>query len=46
MVILEVSSGASYETNKEAAKNSNLSASNRISHGANAVQDKSIGIYF
>ncbi|CAF0794470.1 unnamed protein product [Rotaria sordida] len=38
--VKEVSSGASYEANKEAAKNDNLSASSRISHGVNAVGDK------
>ncbi len=36
----EVSSGASYEANKEAAKNDNLSAGSRVSHGVDAVKDK------
>jgi hypothetical protein len=44
LVILEVSSGTSYQANKEAAKNDNLSAGTRISHGADAVKDKSTGI--
>lgn len=38
--LLEVSSGASYEANKEAAKNDNLSAGSRIGHGIDAVKDK------
>lgn len=38
--LIEVSSGTSYEANKEAAKNDNLSASNRVSCGVNAVNDK------
>lgn len=38
--LLEVSSGASYEANKEAAKNENLSAGSRIGHGIDAVKDK------
>jgi len=37
---IEVTSGASYQANKEAAKNDNLSASNRISHGVDAAKDK------
>jgi len=36
----EVTSGASYEANKEAAKNDNLSAGTRVSHGVDAVKDK------
>ncbi|CAF4190845.1 unnamed protein product [Rotaria sp. Silwood2] len=40
----EVSSGASYEANKEAAKNDNLSASSRISHGVDAVKDKEFNV--
>ncbi|CAF0758100.1 unnamed protein product [Adineta steineri] len=36
----EVTSGASYEANKEAAKNDNLSAGSRIGHGVDAVKDK------
>jgi len=36
----EVTSGASYEANKQAAKNDNLSASSRISHGVDAAKDK------
>ncbi len=39
---LEVSSGTSYEANKQAAKNDNLSASSRVSHGVDAVKDKSM----
>ncbi|CAF5074021.1 unnamed protein product [Rotaria sp. Silwood1] len=38
--VKEVSSGASYQANKEAAKNDNLSAGSRISHGVDAVKDK------
>ncbi len=40
LIILEVSSGASYQANKEAAKNDNLSAGTRINHGVDAVKDK------
>ncbi len=43
-MFLEVASGASYEANKEAAQNSNLSAGSRIGYGVDAVQDK--GQYF
>ena len=39
-ITLEVTSGASYEANKQAAKNDNLSAGNRIGHGIDAVKDK------
>jgi hypothetical protein len=39
-LFVEVTSGASYQANKEAAKNDNLSAGTRISHGVDAVQDK------
>jgi len=38
--VKEVTSGASYEANKEAAKNENLSAKTRVTHGADAVKDK------
>jgi hypothetical protein len=41
-VFLEVSSGASYEGNKEAAKNQNLSAGSRVGHAVDAVKDKGI----
>jgi len=36
----EVTSGSSYEAHKEAAKNDNLSASSRVSHGIDACKDK------
>jgi hypothetical protein len=36
----EVSSGASYEAHKEAAKNDNLSAGSRVGHAVDAVKDK------
>ncbi len=39
-LFVEVTSGASYQANKEAAKNDNLSAGTRIGHGVDAVQDK------
>ncbi len=38
----EVTSGTSYEANKEAAKNENLSAGTRFSHGIDAAKDKGI----
>jgi hypothetical protein len=41
-VLIEVASGSSYEANKEAAKNDNLSAGSRIGHGVDAVKDKGI----
>lgn len=41
----EVASGASYEANKEATKNENLSAGNRIGHGIDAAKDKSTRFY-
>jgi len=37
----EVTSGASYEANKQAAKNENLPVGDRIGHGIDAVKDKS-----
>ena len=37
---IEVTSGASYESNKQAAKNDNLSAGSRVGHGIDAVKDK------
>ncbi len=45
MYSLEVTSGASYEANKEAAKNSNLSAGNRIGYGVDAAKDKGMWIF-
>ena len=45
LFISEVTSGASYEANKEAAKNDNLSAGTRVSHGVDAVKDKGMSIY-
>ena len=44
-MISEVSSGASYQGNKEAAKNENLSAGSRIGHGIDAVKDKGKRIF-
>ena len=45
IICSEVASGASYEANKEAAKNENLSAGNRIGHGIDAAKDKSTRFY-
>lgn len=44
-MISEVSSGVSYQGNKEAAKNENLSAGSRIGHGIDAVKDKGKRIF-
>jgi hypothetical protein len=44
--LVEVASGSSYEANKAAAKNDNLSAGSRIGHGVDAVQDKGITFFF
>jgi hypothetical protein len=38
--VSEVTSGASYEANKAAAKDSNQSVGARVSHGVDAVKDK------
>jgi len=38
--VSEVASGASYEANKAAAKDSNRSVGDRVSHGVDAVGDK------
>ncbi|CAF0813411.1 unnamed protein product [Didymodactylos carnosus] len=38
--VKEVTSGASYEANKSAAKDSDRSVGDRVSHGVNAANDK------
>jgi len=38
--VSEVTSGASYEVNKAAAKDSDRSVGDRVSHGVDAVKDK------
>jgi len=38
--VSETASGASYEANKAAAKDSDRSVGDRISHGVDAVKDK------
>ena len=44
LVTLEMTSGASYEAHKEAAKDDNLSAGTRINHGIDAAKDKGMSI--